>query len=385
MRLIRRKIVFGFVRKEFKQMFRDLRMRIVLFGAPLIMLLVFGYAVNTDVKNISFGVYDEDKSVQSREFIEKFSATGYFHYYVSFSSPKQIDYYLDTGKIEMAVRIPSGFMEEIRAGRGSTVQLLIDGADASRANVINAYVNAITADYNLKLYENKIAMQIVARGGIQTPLKQMMELKERFWFNADLLSRNFFLPGILGLIISMLTITLTSMSIVKEREIGTIEQLIVSPLHAFELIAGKTIPFMIVSLIDTIMITTLMLLWFGVPFLGSFLFMLFCSLGFIINTSAIGLYISTISRTQQQALLSVFLFFMPAMLFSGFVFPISSMPEIIQWITYLNPLRYYVRMTRSIFLKGVGPDILWFDLAALFGLGIMILYFSTRRFSRHLE
>lgn len=366
-------------------MLRDVRMRVVLFAAPVIMLVVFGYAVNTDVKNISFAVYDQDKSVMSRAFIEEFSASGYFQYYASLSSHRQIDTLLDTMQVEVIFQIPSGFEENLKSGGNVSVQLLLDGADASRANVTNAYVNAVTTGYAMELFEQRVALKIINRRDIPSHFKKAITLKERFWFNPELKSRNFFLPAILGLIITMITITLTSMSIVKEREIGTIEQLIVAPIHAFELIAGKTIPFMAVSLIDTVLVACIMILWFNVPFLGSFIFMLMCSLGFILFTSAVGVYISTISKTQQQALLSVFLFFMPAMLFSGFVFPISSMPEIIQWVTLLNPLRYYIRIIRGIFLKGVGLDILWPDLLALFCLGIVLIIFSARRFSKHLE
>jgi ABC-2 type transport system permease protein len=385
MKLVRKNIVMGFVRKEFKQMLREVRMRVILFAAPVLMLLIFGYAVNTDVKNIRFAVYDEDKSAMSRRFIEEFSATSYFQYYAALSSPRQINTMLDTTQVELVFDIPTGFEEKLNNGKDVDVQLLIDGADASRANVINAYVSAVTNNYALDLFEKKVELKLLTRQDIPTTFKKSIDLKERFWFNPDLSSRNFFLPAILGLIISMITITLTSMSIVKEREIGTIEQLIVSPIHSLELIAGKTLPFILVSLIDTIVVTSIMLLWFNVPFLGSFLFMLFCSLGFILFTSAVGVFISTISKTQQQALLSVFLYFMPAILLSGFVFPIPSMPEIIQWLTFINPLRYYIRIIRSIFLKGVGIDILWPDLTALFMLGMVVVVFATWRFSRHME
>jgi len=385
MKVIRKNILLGFMRKEFKQMLRDVRMRMILFAAPVFMLLLFGYAVNTDVKNIRFAVYDEDKTLMSREFTGEFSASGYFQYYASVSSAREIDTLLDTMQVEMIFHIPSGFEEELRSGGDVNIQLLIDGADASRANVIIAYANAVTNSYALELFEKKLALKIISRRGLPVTLKKTIELKERFWFNPELSSRNFFLPAILGLIITMITITLTSMSIVKEREMGTMEQLIVTPIHALELIAGKTIPFMAVSLIDTVVVTTIMLLWFNVPFLGSFIFMLICSLGFILFTSAVGVYISTISRTQQQALLSVFLFFMPAMLLSGFVFPISSMPQVIRWLTLLNPLRYYIRIVRGIFLKGVGINILWPDLLALFCMGFVLIIFSTRRFRKHLE
>jgi ABC-2 type transport system permease protein len=385
MKIIRKHIVYGFIRKEFTQMMRDIRMRVVLFAAPIIMLLVFGYAVNTDVKNIRFAVYDQDKSRMSREFIEQFSASDYFWYYTSLSSHKDIDSLLDTGRAEVVFQIPPGFEEKLKSGGNVSVQLLLDGADASRANMINAYVSAVTNHYAMNLFEQRVVLKILNRGDIPSHFKKAVELKERFWFNPELKSRNFFLPAILGLIITLITITLTSMSIVKEREIGTIEQLIVAPIHSFELIAGKTIPFMAVSLIDTIVVTCIMILWFNVPFLGSFIFMLICSLGFILFTAGVGVFISTISKTQQQALLSVFLFLMPAILFSGFVFPISSMPEIIQWLTLLNPLRYYIGIIRGIFLKGVGITVLWPDLLALFFLGIVLIVFSARRFKRRLE
>ncbi|HPO44555.1 MAG TPA: ABC transporter permease, partial [Spirochaetota bacterium] len=207
----------------------------------------------------------------------------------------------------------------------------------------------------------------------------------RALFNPDLASRNFLLPGVLGLLIALITIMLTSMSVVKERESGTMEQIIVSPLRPMEFVAGKTLPFAIIGFADICVVTLIAIAWFRVPFNGSFALLLMSGVLFILSTLAVGLYISTVSRTQQQAMLSTFLFFVPAILFSGFVFPIYAMPIPVQAVTFLNPLRYFITIIRGIFLKGVGAGVLWPEMLALFALGGALLFFSVRRFSGRME
>jgi len=215
--------------------------------------------------------------------------------------------------------------------------------------------------------------------------KPPVELRERSLFNPQLLSRYFFLSGLLGMLVSIVAISMTSMAIVKEREAGTIDQIIVSPIRPAELIAGKIVPYAIVAFIDIVLITAVMVAWFKVPFNGSVLFLFASGILFIVATSAMGLFISTISKTQQQAILSTFLFFIPALLFSGFIFPIYAMPETIQAITLLNPFRYFITISRAVFLKGAGAIVLWKELAALVIIALVLFYFSARRFRRGLE
>lgn len=360
-------------------------MMTTLFLSPMIMLFLLGYAVNTDVKNITMAVLDDDKSSESRKFIRKFTASEYFIYSSSLSSEKEIDELLDKGKVDLFLHIPRGFSKRIKSGKDTSVQLILDGTDSNRAAVIMSYVNQITGDFSLDYFKDRIKLLILSRGADSMRMKETIGIQERFLFNPELASRNFFLPGVVGLLISLVTIMLTSMAVVKEKESGTIEQIIVSPLRSVEYIAGKTLPFVIIAFIDICLVTFVGILWFQVPFNGSFIFLLFSGLIYILSTLAIGLFLSTISRTQQQAMLSTFIYFMPSMLFSGFVFPIYAMPEIIQAITYLNPLRYFIVILRGIFLKGVGITVLWPQLIMLLILGISLFTLSVRRFARRME
>ncbi len=383
--MIRLTLLKAFLIKEFKQMFRDFRMRLVIFAAPILLLLLFGYAVSTDVKEVKMVILDEDMSFMSRELISKFTGSSYFDIYKDLNSQKELNEIMDKGEAEVFLHISSGFSARVKAGKISTVQLIVDGTDSSRAAVIVSYVNEITAQYSLNYFNNRIKLLILNKNIRGVKFRQNIDLKERIQFNPDLSSRNFFLPAVLGLLISLITIVLTAMSIVKERETGTIEQMIVSPLRPFELIAGKTLPFMIVSFVDVIIISIIAIFWFRVPFNGNYVFMLISSLFFILSTISIGLYISTISKSQQEALLSTFLYFLPSTLFSGFIFPIYSMPDVMQYITFINPMRYFVTIVRGIFLKGTGFIELWKELLALAILGFFLFFMSVRRFNRRLE
>jgi ABC-2 type transport system permease protein len=385
MKWMRKNILKSVVVKEFKQVLRDKRMIGVLFGSPIIMLLIFGYAVNTDVSDISMVLVDEDRSSASRDFVRRFTASGYFHLAAFADSPAESSDLLDRGEADMMLHIGRGFSNRVKSGRGAEVQLIVDGTDSSRASVIMAYVNQVAGGFSFEYFQDRVRMLVLSRelGGMR--MKQDVKLAERALFNPDLASRNFLLPGVLGLLIALITIMLTSMSVVKERETGTMEQLIVSPLRPIEFVAGKTIPFAIIGFFDIFVVTLAAIVWFDVPFNGSFSLLLFSGLLFIISTLAVGLFISTVSRTQQQAMLSTFLFFVPAILFSGFMFPIYAMPAPIQVMTFLNPLRFFTTIIRVTFLKGVGMSVLWPDMLALFALGTVLLFFSVRRFSRKME
>lgn len=382
---LRKHIIKSMVVKEFKQTLRDKRMVMMLFGAPVLMLLMFGYAVNTDVNRVKMAVLDEDRSARSREFLRQFTAGGYFLHWCSLDSPREAAALLDSGAVDVYMHIPRDFGGRVRSGKGARVQILLDGTDSSRASVIQAYINRIANDYSFDWFSRKVRMTIRNRESGALRMKEAVIVQERALFNPDLTSRNFYLPGVLGLLVALITIMLTSMSVVKERESGTIEQIIVSPLRPVEFVAGKTLPFAIVGLVDICVITLLAIVWFRVPFNGSFVFLLFGSLFYIICTLAVGLYISTVSQTQQQAMLSTFLFFIPSILLSGFIFPIYAMPEVFQWITLLNPMRYFMTVIRGIFLKGVGFAFLWQDLLALMVMSAVLLTLSVRRFSRRFE
>jgi len=375
----------AFLIKEFKQMFRDPRMRLVIFAAPVIMLLILGYAVNTDVKDVKMTVFDEDRTRLSRELLEKFTGSGYFFVFNSLHSQSELDKVMNRGDAEVYIHIGKDFSKKIKAGKNSIIQIIVDGTDSSRAAVIVSYVDQITTLYSLDYLNKRVRLFILNRGIKGVKFRQNIEMKQRVFFNPDLSSRNFFLPVVLGLVVSLITIVLTSMSIVKERETGTIDQLIVSPIRPFELIAGKTVPFIIVSFFDVIIVTLITIFWFNVPFKGDFFFLFFACLLYIISTVSIGLYISTISKSQQEALLSTFLYFIPSLLFSGFIFPIYAMPQEIQLITYINPMAYFVRIIRGVFLRGTSFIELWKEMLMLLFIGGILFYLSTGRFRRRLE
>ena len=382
---LRMEIVRSFVKKEFKQMFRDPRMRIILFVPPVVMLIMFGYAVVTDVKDVKMAVLDNDRTATSRRFVEKFTASGYFQMHSYLDTAKTADGMLDSGDIEMFIHIERGFARRLRSGRPTEVQILVDGTNSNRAALIVAYVNQITADFSYDYLLKKVRSVLLSGEPRMARFKHGVELKERTLFNPELSSRNYFIPGILGMIINMVAISMTAMSVVKEREIGTIEQIIVSPIQPMEYIAGKIIPYVGICFIDIIIISIAAIAWFGVPFNGSYLFLVFASSIFILANVSVGLFVSTISRSQQQAILSTFLYFLPSILFSGYIFPIYSMPEVIQYITYINPLRYYMTIVSGVFLKGVGVTVLWGDMLVLLIMGVFLFLLSAKRFNERLE
>ncbi len=381
----RKRIIKSVIIKEFKQMFRDKRMRVILFVPPIVMLLIFGYAVSTDVTDVGMALLDADRSAQSRSFIERFTSSGYFSVRYAVDSPKEADALLDSGRAEMFLHIENGFSRHIRQGKTGVAQILVDGTDSSRASVIVSYVNEVTSSFAQSHLADRVRSIIVRKDIRGTRFRENVELRERVMFNPSGSSRNFYLPGILGLLVSLVAISLTSMSIIREREVGTMEQIIVSPLRPIEFIAGKSLPYMIVCFTDITVIALITIFWFKVPFLGSFVFLLCSSLVFIFTSATVGLFISTVSRTQQQAMLSTFLFFLPSILLSGFIFPIYSMPESMQFVAYVNPMTYFINMVRGVFLKGTGMAYLWKDLLILFAMGAALFALSSKRFSEGME
>jgi len=373
--------------KEFIQAFRNPRMRIILFLPPLVQLLVFGYAANTDIRNISLGVYDLDNTPESREMIEHFAASGYFRVVETPKSPLEIRRLIDEGKISAALQINGSFARQLRTRQGTMVQMIVDGTDSNTASVVTAYAQTIVAEYSRQILVQRIFSLPNIPDEMKRPffVKGGIEVKSRAFFNPNLESRNFYVPGIMAFLIMLVTLLLTCMAIVREREIGTMEQLIVSPIRPFELILGKTIPFAIIGYIDVLIVTLVGVFWFEVPIRGSILLLLAATTIYLLSSLGIGLFISTISHTQQQAMMTMFFFFIPAILLSGFVFPISNMPPIVQYLTYADPLRYFLVIIRGIFLKGSGFDILWPQMLALAILGGIVFTFSSLRFSKRME
>lgn len=349
--------------KEFKQIFRDPRMKTIIFISPLIQVLVFGYAATTDVKNIPTAIYDLDNTFESRELLRAFTYSKYFSVKYALYSDKQQKEIIDKSLVNAVIRINRGFARNLRACNLAHLQLIVDGTDSNTAVIVLSYAQKI-----IRRYSNS----------------PQIELKTRAWFNENLESRNFYIPGVIALLVTLTSLLLTAMAIVREKEIGTIEQLIVSPIRPIELILGKMLPFALISLTDLIFITALGVIWFEIPIRGNIFFLLCATVIYLLTSLGAGLFISTVSSTQHEASMSVFLFFFPVNLLSGFVFPIANMPKVIQYITYFNPLRYYLVILRGIFLKGIGLRILWPELLILLFMGISITTLSSLRFQKRL-
>lgn len=359
--------IWEMVRKEFLQIFRDPRLARVLFIAPVIQLVVFGYAVSTDIRHTPTFVVDQDQTQDSRDLIDAFTASGYFTVVGRSQRPADLVKQLDYGDAIVGLQIPRNFSTHMRDGTGAKVQVLLDGTNSNTATVAQGYAQRIVQNFSLAHMH-----------GISLPL----DLRERAWFNPDLASRNYNVPAVIGAIIMLIGLLLTALAVVREREIGTLEQLMVSPLKRGELVAGKILPFTLIALVDMTVITAIALFWFHIPFVGNFFVLFLASVLYLLSVLGMGLWISTISNTQQEAFMTTFLVFMPTILLSGFLFPISSMPQVFQWITLINPLRHYLEIVRGVFLKGAGVSALWHQFVALLVLGAALISFAISRFTK---
>lgn len=367
------------LKKEFIQVFRDPKMKGIIFLMPIIQVLVFGYAVTTDVKHVRTAVYDLDNSVASRELLARFEKSGYFDLIAYVDSEAHLRELVDRGRAQAALKINTGFAEDLRAGRTAQLQLILDGTDSNTAGVVLDYSAKIAGQFSQKVLLTRLTR---LKGPRQEPSR--VEMETRAWFNENLESRNFYVPGVIAIIVMLITLMLTSMAVVREKEIGTMEQIMVTPIAPLEFILGKTVPFALIGFADVILITAIGVLWFEVPIRGSLLLLFLATALYLMTTLGMGLLISTVSQTQQQAMMSTFFYYFPAVLLSGFMFPIANMPEVVQWLTYLNPLRYFLVIIRGIFLKGVGPGILWPQMVALAVMGVVTLLLAANRFKKTL-
>ncbi len=363
------------VRKEFIQTFRDKRMLLPIFVAPVIQLILFGFAVTTDIKHISLAALDYDRTTESRRLIASFSQSLSFDLDFYPRSYSELEELLQEGKIQAAVVIPRKFGKDLKKGTQTSLQVLLDGTDANTATIIASTISQLVARYS----ENVLAEIRGQRGlGIAVP-------QPRVLYNPNLESSVYMVPGVICLILLLTTLILTSLGLTREREMGTLEQLLVSPIKPWQLIMGKTIPYVLIGLADVVLVISAGRLIFGLPVRGSLFFLFLVALLFILTTLSMGLLISTISRTQQQAMMTAFFFIIPAMLLSGIFSPIENMPRIIQHITLLNPLRYFSTAIRGILLKGNGISVLWPQVLALLAFGIAASVYSTLRFRKYLD
>jgi drug efflux transport system permease protein len=365
--------------KEFIQIFRDPRTRFIIFLPPIIQLVVFGYAVTTDVKNAATAIYDQDNSVASREMVSRFIRSRYFKVEKYIQQEEQIHRLIDHSQVKAVIQINKGFEEDLRSGRTAQVQMIVDATDSNTAGILLSYGQRIMQEYSQEILLDRVARSV---GPVRTI--GGLDLQSRAWFNENLESRNFYVPGVIAILLMLVTLMLTSMAIVREKEIGTMEQIMVTPISSMEFILGKTIPFGLIGFFDMVLVVLIAWGWFEVPIRGS-LGWLFLGTGlYLMTTLGMGLLISTISQTQQQALMITFFYFQPMILLSGFMFPIENMPEVVQWLTYLDPLRYFLVIIRGIFLKGIGPEILWPQMLALLVMGLVVFQLAISRFKKYL-
>jgi ABC-2 type transport system permease protein len=365
--------------KEFIQVFRDPRMRVVIFVIPCVQVMVIGYAVSTDVKHVRTAVYDLDNSQASRDLIARFKGSGYFDEVLRVENDRQARDALDRNDVTALLQFNHGFAEQLDAGRTAPFQIIVDGTDSNTASIAASYAQKIATAYSEQILAERIERTSGPAGKLGQP-----ELRTRAWFNENLESRNFFVPGVLVVVVALSTLLLTSMAVVREKEIGTMEQIMVTPITPAEFILGKTVPFALIGFAEVGLVALIGVFWFEVPIRGNLLLLFLATALFLMNTLGGGLLISTVSQTQQQSMMTTFFAFFPAMLLSGFAFPIANMPQVVQWMTLVNPLRYFLVLVRSIFLKGVGIEVLWPQMLPLLAIGTTLLFLAVRRFHKTL-
>lgn len=374
------KSIIEFVKKEFLQFKRDPKMFGLMLIAPVIQLIFLGYAANLDVKIIRTIIYDQDKSSTSRDFIDELTSSGYFRVEKYVNNYDDITKDIDKGNVILAIIIPGDFEKDIHNRRTVSMQALFNGSDGNTANISAGYLQKVVSGF----FE-EISLQFINRSGRKANVTTISP-EIRIWYNPELKTRNFMVPGIVGLLLSIITLLLTSLAVVKEKEIGTMEQLIVTPLKPYQIIIGKLVPFVVLSFAAIIIIIAAMWFIFGIPVKGELWFLFFSSFLYILSTLGLGLFVSTISKTQQQAMMiSIFTVMMPMIFLSGFAFPIENMPESIQLISYIVPLRYFNEIIRGVIIKGLGFSDLWINALLLLVMGITILSLSAMRFKNKIE
>jgi len=379
--------ILAIVRKELNQMFRNRRTRTFLFVPPIFQLIVFSYAVNLDVDNLRMGWMDMDQSPQSHALLASFQGSGRFLLTALPQSEKDIQDDLDRGQVQVIVRVLPGFGRDILLGRPTSAQILVDGTNSNTASLASAYTSQLVAGYSASLAPAQMQSRMMARAGMGAMSLNAPRItgSPRVWFNPDLKSRNYFVPGVICNLMMVVTVTLTAMAIVREKEIGTMEQLMVTPIRPMELMIGKMVPAALVGMMDLVLMTTAALLIFGIPFRGNPLLLLLSAALFLLTSLGMGLFISTIANTQQQAIMSASLIAVPTFLLSGFAYPIRNMPIAVQYFTLLNPLRYLIEIVRGIFLKGTGISVLWPQMLTLLVYGMIVMGLSASTFRKRLD
>jgi ABC-2 type transport system permease protein len=375
------------IRKEFIQIKRNRQNFQLLFIAPLLQLFIFGFASRLDVRDVTMVIADLDRSAISRQIIDAFSRSGYFHTVAVVSSYDEVDKFLEKDEAAMAILIPPDLERTIKGRRTALVGILIDGVNTTTAGTVAGYSQSILQQVSRDILDERVNQMQGLLFGSTTPrlIRPVITDASRAWFNPNLMSKDFFVPGVVVLILLALSTILTSAVIVREKEIGTIEQLMVTPITRLELILGKTIPCFLIEIITLAVVVPLAFLIYDVPFRGSPFFFIVTALLFLITTSAIGMTISAFCKTQQQAVLTSFMFLQPSVLLSGYAFPIENMPVVVQYATYLNPLRYFITIVRGVFLKGTGWEVLWPQVVPMLLMAIFYLALASVLFKKRVD
>jgi len=367
------------IRKEFRQIRRDPRVLRIAIMMPVIQLLIFGYIASTDIKNVRTALIDRDMTPASRAYVKVIENTGKFVITDQIQDEEQMTHLMDGRRVSLGLQIPKGFENDIKAGRQAQVQAVIDGSNSANATIILGYLGQAN-----QTSSNNVLIQRLARKGIRNGLTPF-DVQTRVWYNPDLKSMNFMVPAIFSQLLLMISMTLTAFSVVKEKEKGTMEQLIVTPLKPYEMILGKVIPPILIALTDILVVYTVAVFWFRVPMRGSLVTLFALGTLFMMTGLGLGILISTVSKNQRQSIMTTNLIMSPMFILSGFVFPIASMPVAIQWVTHLIPLRYFLVIVRGIFLKGNGIIYLWSEVWPLMIIGVSLLSISILRFRKKME
>ena len=369
--------------KELIQLRRDRKMLPLIFVAPVLQIVAFGYAVNTEVREVPMVLVDQDRSPRSRQLVDRFVSSGYFTLVAREDTPRAIDPWRVSGRAQVALVIGPGYGAALEAGRAAAVQVLVDGSDASAATQALGYAGAIVSGAE---QEHARARLRAALAGSQLTSPGRIDLVPRVFYNPDLKSRWFYVPAVLAMILMIMTMLLSAMAVVREKEIGTLEQLMVTPVRPWQLLVGKLAPFAAIGTLQVFLVTGVTTLWFGVPLRGSFLLLLGITQLFLLNTLGLGLLVSTLVRNQQQAMMAAaFLVMIPMIYLSGLIFPIENMPPVIRTVTYAIPLRYYASVIRGVFLKGAGLETLWRECITLALMGAGLLAVASLRFRKRLD
>jgi ABC-2 type transport system permease protein len=372
--------LLSLIRKEFIQIVRDPRTLYITFAIPVVQIFLLGYTATTDVRNVPLAVFDQDRSPASRRLLDSYRAADYFRLAFDVDSEDEVRRLIETGQARAGLIIPPDYAEKVLQGETAPVAFVLDGSDPTVASTSLAAAELIGQSHATRLMIDRITS-----GGMATAVRFPVEVRARVWYNPDLVSAFFMVPALIGMILQLLTSMLTATAIVRERERGTIEQLIVTPIRSWELVVGKIVPYVLLAFIDTLEILVVGTLWFGVPIRGSLGLLLALSGLFLIGSLGIGLFLSTVARTQQEAMMLTWFTLLPTVFLSGFFFPLAAMPPVLQWISHLVPLRYYLVIIRSILLKGVGAETLLPEIGALAVFGAALMGAAALRFRKRLD